>query len=99
VVGRGTTLGADGPVGVLRDRVDDGRRNTDDAFGRWGVSFSEAPRMADDRRTAWTRSSGCCVDGEYKLRRVTNGRGRSGGELHCGERRGRENREEGASLG
>jgi hypothetical protein len=38
VVRRGTTLGVDGPVGVLRDRVDDGRRNSGDAFGRRGVN-------------------------------------------------------------
>jgi hypothetical protein len=37
---RGSTLGADGPVGVLRGHVDGGRRNSGD----------EAPRMADE----WT---------------------------------------------
>jgi hypothetical protein len=36
--GRGSTLGADGPVGVMRDHVDDGRRNSDDAFGRRGMN-------------------------------------------------------------
>jgi hypothetical protein len=49
----------DGPVGVLHGRVDGGWRNSGDAFGRWGVSSGEAPRMADDRRMAWARSPGC----------------------------------------
>jgi hypothetical protein len=45
---RGSALGADGPVGVLRGRVDGGRRNSDDAFGWRGVNSGEAARMADD---------------------------------------------------
>jgi hypothetical protein len=36
--GRGSELSVDGPVGVLRDRVDDGRRNSGDAFGQRGVN-------------------------------------------------------------
>jgi hypothetical protein len=40
LVRRGTTLGADGPVDVLRDRVDDGRRNSGDAFGWCGARES-----------------------------------------------------------
>jgi hypothetical protein len=39
-------LGTDGPVGVLRDRVDNGRRNSGDAFG-WrgaGAACVAAPR-------------------------------------------------------
>jgi hypothetical protein len=65
--GRGSALGADGPVGVLRDRIDDGRRNSGDAFGRRGANSGEAPRMADDRRTAWARSPGCCA-GKFRAR-------------------------------
>ena len=41
-------VGADGPVVVLRDHVDDERRNSDDAFGRWGANSGEAPQMVDD---------------------------------------------------
>jgi hypothetical protein len=41
-------VGADGPVGVLRDRVDDEQRNSDDAIGRWGANSGEAPWMVDD---------------------------------------------------
>jgi hypothetical protein len=36
--GRGSVLGVDGLVGVLRDRVDDGRCNSGDAFGRQGAN-------------------------------------------------------------
>jgi hypothetical protein len=50
--GRGSALGADGPVGVLRDRVDDGWRNSGDAFGRRGENSGEAPRTTG--RTATT---------------------------------------------
>jgi hypothetical protein len=32
-----------------------------DEVRRWADS-GEAPRMADDRRTAWAQSPGCCVD-------------------------------------
>jgi hypothetical protein len=46
--GRGSALGADGPVGVLRDHVDGGRRNSGDSFGWRGAYSGEAPRMAND---------------------------------------------------
>jgi hypothetical protein len=36
--GRGLALGVDGSVGVLRDRVDDRRRNSGDAFGQRGAN-------------------------------------------------------------
>jgi hypothetical protein len=44
-VRRGTTLGADGPVGVLRDRVDDGRCN-------FGMRLNGGARTDGERRTA-----------------------------------------------
>jgi hypothetical protein len=59
----------------------------------------EAPRMADDRRTTWVRSPGCCVvastangvvsairsDGGARTSARLHGCGRSGNELYDGE--------------
>jgi hypothetical protein len=47
-VRRGTALGADGPVGVPRDRVDDGRRNSGDAFGWRGAGVSTGSDDVDE---------------------------------------------------
>jgi hypothetical protein len=47
-VRRGTALGADGPVGVLCDRVDDGRRNSGDAFGWRGAGESTGSDNVDE---------------------------------------------------
>jgi hypothetical protein len=41
-------LDADGPVGVLRDRVDDGRRNSGDAFGWRGARDSTGSDDVDE---------------------------------------------------
>jgi hypothetical protein len=46
--------GADGPVGVLRGRVDGGRYNSGEAFGRRGANLGEAPRMVNGVRRAST---------------------------------------------
>jgi hypothetical protein len=43
----------DGPVGVLRDRVDDGRRNSGDVFG-WRARIPVRPM----RRTETSRACG-----------------------------------------
>jgi hypothetical protein len=47
-VRRGTTLSTDGPVGVLRDRVDDGQRNSGDAFGWRGAGESTGSDDVDE---------------------------------------------------
>jgi hypothetical protein len=45
-------LGADDPIGVLRDRVDNERRNSGDAFG-W---LAQIPVTFHGWRTVWTNS-------------------------------------------
>jgi hypothetical protein len=47
-VRRGTALGVDGPIGVLRGRVDDGRHNSGDAFGWHGAGESTGSDDVDE---------------------------------------------------
>jgi hypothetical protein len=61
-------VGTVGPVGVLRDRVDDGRRNSGDAFG-WRARI---PVRFHEWRTAWTNS------GEARQQAVVLLRARAG---------------------
>jgi hypothetical protein len=51
--GRGSVLGANDPVGVLCDRIDNRQRNSSDAFG-WQARI---PVRFHGWRTAWTNSS------------------------------------------
>jgi hypothetical protein len=86
-------------VVVLRGRVDDGRRNTGDAIGQRYVNSGEAPRMANGVRHASTGSTAGVREqsgGVGVVHRVLRGRAPARWRRH---RRGRENREEGASLG
>jgi hypothetical protein len=72
-VRRGTALGVDGPVGVLRDRIDDGRRKSGEA--PW---MANGVRMRTFRRRASRRGAGTARAGaRRRVRGVAAGAART----------------------
>jgi hypothetical protein len=96
---RGSALGADDPIGVLRDRVDNKRCNSGDAFG-WRARI---PVRFHGWRTVWTNSD------EARRRAVVLLRARAGvldgvlrrlwcGGVDTGEVPARQSQEQGANV-